>query len=180
VSFGDILRDWDNLKKEEGEAKQLRGEAARVRGEAGNSGGEAAEPRPAPKPSTRDQVMAYLNRYGTEDKDLELDRENLSASSAAQERERLARLRPEASIDLHGMTTEAAMDGLRLFLDDSRRKGMRKVLIIHGKGVHSEGDPVLKRAVLRFLERYPGAGRSGAADRDSGGGGATWLILRPS
>ncbi len=173
MSFGDILRDWDNLKKEEGEAK-------RVRGEAGSSGGEAEKARPAPKPSAREQVMAYLNRHGTEDKDLELDREDRSAASAAQERERLARLRPEAAIDLHGMTAEAAMDALRLFLDDSRRKGMRKVLIIHGKGMHSEGDPVLKRAVLRFLERYPGAGRSGTADKESGGGGATWLILRPS
>jgi len=176
VSFGDILKDWDNLKKEEKESKRSKGEAA-------SSGSRADAPvggsavRPA-APTTREQVMAYLNRYGTEDKDQELDREAEDESLAKTERDRLDRLRPEASIDLHGMTEDAALDSLGTFLEDSRRRGYRKVLIIHGKGNHSGGDPVLKRAVRHFLERYPGAGRSGSADKTAGGNGATWLILK--
>jgi DNA-nicking Smr family endonuclease len=166
VSFGDILKDWDKLKKEEGESKRTRGEAIK------------APEAPPPKPTTREQVMAYLNRYGTEDKDQELDREAEEEYLAKTERDRLDGQRPDASLDLHGMTEEAAMDSLRIFLDDSWRRGYRKVLIIHGKGNHSGGDPVLRRAVLNFLERYPGAGRSGSAGKDSGGKGATWLILK--
>ena len=108
----------------------------------------------------------------------ELDREAEDESLAKTERDRLDRLRPEASIDLHGMTEDAALDSLGTFLEDSRRRGYRKVLIIHGKGNHSGGDPVLKRAVRHFLERYPGAGRSGSADKTAGGNGATWLILK--
>jgi DNA-nicking Smr family endonuclease len=180
VSFGDVLKDWDNLKKEEHESKRAKGEAAK----SGSRAGPADEARPdgdlirRAAPTTREQVMAYLNRYGTEDKDQALDLEAEEESLARTERDRLAKLRPEGVIDLHGMTAEAALDSLGLFLEDSRRRGYRKVLIIHGKGNHSGGDPVLKRAVLRFLESYPGAGRSGSADKASGGNGATWLILK--
>jgi DNA-nicking Smr family endonuclease len=67
---------------------------------------------------------------------------------------------------------------LRLFLDNCARRGFKKVLIVHGKGNHSADNPVMKQAVREFLESYPGAGRSGSADRASGGSGATWLILK--
>lgn len=178
MSFGDILKDWDKLKKEESATKRAKGEAASA-GPRASPAGEA--PKPAarePSRTTREQVLAYLNRYGTEDKDQELDREAEEESLARTERERLDRQRPDAAIDLHGMTESDALDSLGIFLEDSRRRGYRKVLIIHGKGNHSGGDPVLKRAVSRFLEGYPGAGRSGNADKSSGGKGATWLILK--
>lgn len=178
MNFGDVLRDWDELKKEEGLKKRMRGDSA---GEAGSDASGTRSPAAKPReaaPTTREQVLAYLNRYGAVDKDAELDREAEEERLSGSERERLERQRPEASVDLHGMTEDDAMDRLRLFLDDSRRRGCRKVLIIHGKGNHSEGDPVLKRAVARFLERYPGAGRSGKAGKEQGGNGATWLILR--
>lgn len=183
MSFGDILKDWDELRKEEDRKKRMRGEAA-GKGDARSAGDGASAPK-APTPTTREpasttreQVLAYLNRYGAQDKDAELDREAEEADSARAERDRIARMRPEASIDLHGMTEESALESLRAFLEDSRRRGYRKVLIIHGKGNHSEGDPVLKRAVRRLLEGYPGAGRSGKAGKEHGGSGATWLILR--
>jgi DNA-nicking Smr family endonuclease len=55
---------------------------------------------------------------------------------------------------------------------------MEKVLLIHGKGNHSEGEAVLKRAVLQFIEKCPYAGESGQPNVELGGNGATWVLLK--
>jgi DNA-nicking Smr family endonuclease len=166
MSFGDILDDWDKFRKEE--IKKGKQKPASPK----------AEPREERAPSTREQVLAYLNRFGVPDKDLDIDKDLEEERSDQAERERVARMRPEASIDLHGRNVETAMADLRLFLDNCARRGFKKVLIVHGKGNHSSDNPVMKQAVREFLESYPGAGRSGGADRASGGSGATWLILK--
>jgi len=53
------------------------------------------------------------------------------------------------------------------------------VLLIHGKGNHSPGQPVLERVVRNFLEKCPHTGAFGKADRAHGGRGATWVRIRP-
>ncbi len=170
MNFGDILNDWDKIKKDEVKRKRESPESPKA-----NPDAPLAPARP---PSPREQVLAYMNRYGTPDKDSEIDQEEAQGRAGQEERDRLKALSPEASIDLHGKGVERAQEDLRLFLDDCLRRGYRKVLIVHGKGNHSEAEPVLKKTVLRFIERYPHAGRSGPADKGSGGSGATWLILR--
>jgi DNA-nicking Smr family endonuclease len=95
-----------------------------------------------------------------------------------EETRRLAELRPQAQLDLHGMTAAEAEEAVAAFLRRSARNGFEKVLIIHGKGNHSRSAPVLKSIVRRVLEKNALAGRFGPADRTQGGSGATWVYVR--
>lgn len=84
----------------------------------------------------------------------------------------------DAALDLHGMTAAEAESALAAFFDDARARRCSKVLIVHGKGLHSQGEAVLGRLVARWLERRPEAGRHGHPDRTQGGNGATWVLLK--
>lgn len=77
-------------------------------------------------------------------------------------------------LDLHGNTTEAARKLLQAFLHEAARRGLRCVLVIHGKGMNSPGgEAVLRRLarhwlmqrtdVLAFCDAPSGEGGSGAA-----------------
>ena len=82
-------------------------------------------------------------------------------------------------IDLHQMTRDEAWSALESFVTSCVRRGLRKVLIIHGKGEHSHGsDPVLGPMVKSFIEQDQRLGLSGHPDRNHGGNGATWVIVR--
>ncbi|MHA6346062.1 Smr/MutS family protein [Roseivivax sp. CAU 1761] len=61
------------------------------------------------------------------------------------------KLRPEARIDLHGMTLDEAHPALIGFILTARSRGLRLVLVITGKGaLHAPHDPApQRRGVLR-------------------------------
>jgi DNA-nicking Smr family endonuclease len=162
MSFGDILNEWESVKREDRERKTASPKAA-------------AE---LPPSSANEDFIAYMNRHGVADKDAGLDGEEDADKRRRSDSGRLRKMRPEASVDLHGLTETDAMRRLGIFLEDARRSGFRKVLIVHGKGMHSDAEPVLARAVARFLERWPAAGMSGKADKRDGGSGATWVVLK--
>ena len=84
----------------------------------------------------------------------------------------------DATIDLHGMTGREAEAALSAFFRTAESTGCRKVLIVHGKGLHSASEPVLEGCVRRWLESRATAGRSGHADAANGGRGATWVLIR--
>jgi DNA-nicking Smr family endonuclease len=92
----------------------------------------------------------------------------------------IAAIPVEAVLDLHGVTILGAQESLDSFFREAASRGLRKVLVIHGKGLHSEDEPVLGKAVQRFLETSPYAGRHGVADRRSGGSGAVWVLIKSS
>lgn len=81
-------------------------------------------------------------------------------------------------IDLHGMTAEEARAATGRFIEASLAAGHRKVLVVHGKGLHSQNGGVLKAEVRRFLERHPDTGAMGTPKRHDGGSGALWVVLR--
>ena len=86
---------------------------------------------------------------------------------------------PNDELDLHGMLQEEAASALRFFLRESRLDGHRKVLVIHGKGLHSENRRgVLKEAVQQVLMKDRNVAAWGEAGRKEGGGGASWVWLR--
>lgn len=93
-------------------------------------------------------------------------------------KKKLSKFPVQRTLDLHGFTAEQARAEVEFFLKESRRLGLRKVLIIHGKGYHSEGQPVLKKEVFRLLEKNPLTGSFGPADRKEGGSGAVWVLLK--
>ena len=57
-------------------------------------------------------------------------------------------------LDLHGLTGDEAVEATAAFLADCKRRGLRCVRIVHGKGRGSRGrEPVLKGRVRRQLMR---------------------------
>ena len=88
----------------------------------------------------------------------------------------------QGHIDLHGYTASAARLALESFLSDAIASGKQSVLIIHGRGLSSPGEPVLKNLVKDWLTR-----RSwrkwiiafASARTCDGGAGATYVLLQP-
>ncbi len=87
-------------------------------------------------------------------------------------------MKPQDEIDLHGYTAAEALIELEAFLENARKRGLKKVLIVHGKGHHSQKGPVLRETVHTFLRRCPFTGMTGTPDRSLGGTGAVWVIIR--
>ena len=120
----------------------------------------------------------WLRRYGTVDKDKMA--EEAEERSRLNDRNYLLNMNPEAFIDLHGLHQDEAEERLNYFIGDCMRRGLHKVMIIHGKGIHTKGsDPVLGELVRRFIERDKRCGASGhPKTKQDGGNGATWVLLK--
>jgi DNA-nicking Smr family endonuclease len=110
--------------------------------------------------------------------DKDAERQEDSAETPAERRRRLRLAKSDDVIDIHGLTREEAAAALEAFFDGARRKGHEKLLVIHGKGNHSQKEAVLKYVTRDFIERCPFAGESGYADAAGGGSGATWVLLK--
>ncbi len=99
-------------------------------------------------------------------------------------RERLKRLaagRPAVgrSFDLHGMTRDQALSELEQGFTQAIAEGVRVLSIIHGRGLHSQGRPVLKDAVYHWLRQGVYAHSILAVIPQPGsGGGACLMLLR--
>lgn len=84
----------------------------------------------------------------------------------------------EAILDLHGMSAEEAMAALDQFLQQCSRKGIRVVLIIHGKGQHSQEEPILKNKLNRWLRTIDSVLAFCSATPKHGSRGASYVLLR--
>lgn len=84
----------------------------------------------------------------------------------------------DGTLDLHGLTASEAENRLENFFARARKAGWRKVLIIHGKGIHSKEEPVLKKVVMDFIARSPAAGAHGIPGAAEGGSGAVWVAIK--
>ena len=93
---------------------------------------------------------------------------------------RAGKLHVEQTLDLHGDKVEPGIARLRSFLVEASRSGLRCVLVVHGKGTHSEHGAPLREAVLaELLGALSGLvhALSTAAPAD-GAEGATYVMLR--
>lgn len=84
----------------------------------------------------------------------------------------------ERTIDLHGLTSTAASRQLEAFVVQAAKDGVRKVLVIHGKGSSPGSEGILKALVRDYLEASSKVGATGHPGVDLGGAGATWAIIR--
>lgn len=99
----------------------------------------------------------------------------------------LARLRsgeipPDLTLDLHGFDELEARGMVRDTLRRARRAKLSCVKIIHGRGLRSGGDAVLKEALPEWIEEPPlGHWVSAYASSPSrhGGPGSTLVLLGP-
>jgi DNA-nicking Smr family endonuclease len=176
MDFGDILEEWDRIKRDRNEQASIQSAKAPIVPAA------RATPRDAPKNASSAVLERWLEANGVLDKDASAESSPESRADSCERRaaeaRRLDSLKCQAVLDLHGMTSEEAKTSVRSFVDASARAGLEKVLVIHGKGLHSEGAPVLKKATRDVLETHPLAGRFGEAAKEEGGSGAVWVLLR--
>jgi DNA-nicking Smr family endonuclease len=114
------------------------------------------------------------------------DGERLEGRAPGIDRKLLRRLRAgafevELRIDLHGLLAAEARENVREALLEAFTAGRRCALVIHGRGLHSADEPVLKRALSTWLSEPPLGKRVMAfasATPEHGGLGATYVLLR--
>ncbi len=149
MDFGEILKQWDKKAASKG-------------------GNKAAAYSYEQKKEDEAGKSLYMG----------LDRSLTRSLSRSLTRREAEALPIEARLDLHGLTSMEAELALSRFFDKAENMGYRKILIVHGKGIHSSSEPVLEPFVKRWLESRPAAGRTGHPDAANGGKGATWVILK--
>ena len=81
--------------------------------------------------------------------------------------------------DLHGMTGADALASVERFIENSRYAGHQCVCIIHGRGLHSEGNPpILKPRVREYFRSHRSVLAYTDAPVSDGGSGAVYVLLR--
>lgn len=89
--------------------------------------------------------------------------------------------KPEAEFDFHDLgvlTREKMKELVDEFIDECLDRGLQKVLIITGKGLHSKhGMPVIKPFIRKYLLEKPFVLRVYEGRYDRGGSGTLEVIL---
>lgn len=84
----------------------------------------------------------------------------------------------DARLDLHGMTLDEAFDTLTEFITEAHAHGLKRLLVITGKGKRGEG--AIKTSVPKWLnnpELRPLIKNFDYADQKHGGNGALYVFL---
>jgi len=85
----------------------------------------------------------------------------------------------DLEVDLHGMTRDETLAGMERVMLNALQDRLRVVCIVHGRGLHSHGRPVLKEAVYEWLRSGPFAGHVLAViPKPYTGGGSALVLLR--
>jgi len=156
----------------------------------GSPGRRKKGPDLAPPPPAK--IPRPGERRGAEESDRggfrwpDPDEPRLGAASGLRDAD-LASLRrgepePEERIDLHGLRREAAGATLARLVESARARGLRCVVVVHGRGRHSEGgEAVLRDALPGWLSQPPCKRHVLAfapAPPRLGGNGATLVLLK--
>lgn len=95
---------------------------------------------------------------------------------------RAGEFQSQAQLDLHGLTRDEAKQALERFVEKARIAGHRCVLVVTGRGLHSQDElPVLKQGAQQWLTRGRTARQVLAfcsARPKDGGAGALYVLLR--
>ncbi|WP_237053540.1 Smr/MutS family protein [Marilutibacter chinensis] len=153
---------------------------------------KASPPAPAapkPKPRARmaeldesDARQAFRRGHDTpplESGDLLAYRRD-SVSVRSWQRLRRGEISAQEELDLHGADARTAEALLRAFISDAHRHGLGCVRVIHGKGLHGDGAPVLKNLVDRLLRHRADVIAFHSAPPAQGGAGAVLVLLAPT
>ena len=124
----------------------------------------------------------YSQWEKTHDEDREIRRRARASEPTAEEGpsiNQVRRMEAQDELDLHEMILDDAVAHTRAFLDNSYAKGLRKVRIITGKGIHSRnGEAVLRPAVIDICRSHPGVREVLVPKAAEGGSGALSVIMK--
>lgn len=144
----------------------------------------APKPRPRARMAERDEAHAreeFRHALGAEPlaagDPLSYRRAELPARTL--QRLRRGEIAVQEELDLHGADARAAEQLVRAFLHDARERGLGCVRIVHGKGLHAGGVPVLKNLVDRLLRQRADVLGFHSAPPAQGGTGAVLVLLAP-
>ena len=85
----------------------------------------------------------------------------------------------QAKIDLHGLISDEARAYVADFLSDCKKKNIRCVRIVHGKGLGSRNrEPVLKNKLRNWLMQKDEVLAYAQAKPEDGGSGAVIVLLK--
>lgn len=154
VAFHDAFGDVRPLGAPAPGGKAKKAKASGVRG-------PRAVAERAHRDAAEEAARARLERLVVEGVSFQIRRDEHGVEAkrkGAAERTLLLLLRgeltPEARVDLHGLGREEATRVVGRFVKDARTKSRLTVLIIHGKGAHSEGGiGVLEEACVEALTK---------------------------
>lgn len=93
---------------------------------------------------------------------------------------RLGKYTPETRLDLHRHSVEAARRAVLECINDCMAANIRCLLITHGKGENREKPALLKSCVNHWLQQMDAVLAFHSAQRQHGGFGATYVLLRKS
>ncbi|HEY9035966.1 MAG TPA: Smr/MutS family protein [Pseudomonadales bacterium] len=92
---------------------------------------------------------------------------------------RSGRMKPEATLDLHGYRLDEASRELPAFIDEAMQRGCRVVRIVHGKGGREDSrNAKLKSHVAQWLQQVGAVLAYHSALPTDGGAGALYVLLR--
>ncbi|AWV07836.1 Smr/MutS family protein [Marilutibacter maris] len=144
----------------------------------------APRPRPRARMAELDEVDArHAFRTGADMPTLEsgdlLAYRRDSVPPRSWQRLRRGEISAQEELDLHGADARSAEALLRAFISDAHRHGLGCVRVIHGKGLHGDGAPVLKNLVDRLLRHRADVVAFHSAPPAQGGTGAVVVLLAP-
>jgi DNA-nicking Smr family endonuclease len=85
----------------------------------------------------------------------------------------------QAKIDLHGLISDEARAYVSSFISDCKKRGIRCVRIVHGKGLGSRNrEPILKNKLRGWLMQKDEVIAYAEAKKQDGGSGAVIVLLK--
>ena len=89
-------------------------------------------------------------------------------------------IKPQDTLDLHGLTGQEARQIVGQFITQCQDRGIQCALIIHGKGHQSKGPAILKPLTAQLLKDTPSVMAYHLAKPRDGGAGALYVLLKKS
>lgn len=124
----------------------------------------------------------YSQWEKTHDEEREIARRAKASEASGESGPTINQIRKMAAqdeLDLHEMLLDDAVAATRSFLDSSYSKGLKKVRIITGKGIHSKGgEAVLRPAVIDVCHSHPKVREVTVPKAVEGGSGALTVIFK--
>ncbi|MBN2534571.1 MAG: Smr/MutS family protein [Spirochaetales bacterium] len=120
----------------------------------------------------------YLDKYLPDNASIQEKELQQKDKFPGEERAKRLRMKPQKTLDLHGMMVKDACKAVDRFLFECKKAGIKKVLIIHGKGRHSRQLYTLAKKIREYIQTNPLTGECGIAEKEFGGSGALWVFIR--
>lgn len=178
------MADWTDIEDDERRLfRQAVADTRRLRHDKVGPHRRKLKPYPQQRRQDDRQVLLEALAPPADSSDIETGDELLFSRNGIQNsvmrKLRRGQYRIEAELDLHRLTAMEAHQALVDFIYHSKRRHLRCVRIIHGKGLGSKDQrPVLKGRVNQWLRQWDDVLAFCSARQCDGGSGATYVLLR--